>query len=85
MIKEYPDAWKEVLAVGTNREQINLVAPKVVKTFHNCSRYQVWLNIPNRFQRDPSSSVHPVMYDFAAGRGQRSAHSQFESPTALLE
>ena len=42
MIKEYPDAWKEVLAVGTNREQINLVAPKVVKTIHNCTRYQVW-------------------------------------------
>ena len=74
-----------MLPAGANREEINLIAPKVVKTFNNRSCFQVRLNIPNRFLRDSSSRAHPVMYHFAAGGCQRSTYSGFESLATFLE
>ena len=74
-----------MLTVRANREEINLIAPKVLKTFSKGSCFEVWLNIPNRLQRDSSSSAHPVMGNFAAGRRQCSANSHLEGLTIFLK
>ena len=74
-----------MLAIGADREEINLIAPKVFQTFNKRPCFKIRLNIPGRFQSDPFSRPHPVMDNQAACRRQRSTNGHVESLPAFLE
>ena len=67
VVEKDPNARGEMLPVDADREEANLIAPKVFQTFDKHSCLKVWLNVPNRFQRDPSSGLYPVVDYQTAG------------------
>ena len=74
-----------MLPVDANREEIDLIAPKVFKTFNKRSCLEVGLNIPRHFQRDSLSGLCPVMDNQTSVCCQIAAHRHFELLATVLE
>ena len=70
------------MTARANREEINLIAPKLAKTLNEASCLKVRLNIPNGFQR----GSHPF-YVATPGRhssGRASVQTHLKSIFAII-
>jgi hypothetical protein len=55
-IKKGVDAWRQVLAVCADSEEVDLVAPELAQALDDRTRSEFGLQIPSRFQGDTLSA-----------------------------
>jgi hypothetical protein len=71
-IKKGADAWRQMLTVRTNSEDVDLVAPELAQALDNRTGSEFGLQIPSRFQGNTLTRAHPVMHHFSSCRAQGS-------------
>jgi hypothetical protein len=84
-IKKGVDAWRQVLAVCADSEEVDLVAPELAQALDDRTRSEFGLQIPSRFQGDTLIRAHPVMHHFTTRRAQDSVDDHFEVLSLVLK